>query len=412
MSLRRVLCAAVVLACAGSVLTAARPSDAWGCHPGGGAGCGPPENTKLPQISGTASNGQTLTVIPGTWTGGTLTYQWVRCGSLILCEDIPGANGSTFEAGDEEIDAEIKVREIACFDLDHCGTATSTGTSAVGGAELNGYAASDTATDNQNLGTRYLCQNLGPNPSSATDPRNGCRNLRPNFQNCCGGEPLYGTRSDLKAPSFGWTIPADDHFGGQRVAAEGGYESAPNFLEKTLLQGGVARVSQGDALDEDPFCNTDSGLKRRFVERGWNTPASGGWVFECQFFGTVAAGEHFIVRVSNRDTADGNDWSVYFDGVQTYNHEDSMTRASLIYVGGEYTNRRTCGLVECEEVQTGCIGAGFGVDGGLQWQRARAPAFGDPFTVQSSFKKNEKGKWFIGDVPDGFWIQNTGENCS
>ena len=53
-----------------------------------------PVNTVLPSITGTAEVGQTLTVVPGTWTGyptPTKTYQWKRNGT-----PIGGATGTTY----------------------------------------------------------------------------------------------------------------------------------------------------------------------------------------------------------------------------------------------------------------------------------------------------------------------------
>jgi RHS repeat-associated protein len=61
---------------------------------------GPPVNTVLPAITGTAEDGQTLTAGTGTWVGTapfTYTYQWQSCnGSGGSCANISGATSSTY----------------------------------------------------------------------------------------------------------------------------------------------------------------------------------------------------------------------------------------------------------------------------------------------------------------------------
>lgn len=61
---------------------------------------GPPVNTVLPTVSGTAADGQTLTTANGTWAGtATITYtrQWKRCNSTgASCVAISGAAGTSY----------------------------------------------------------------------------------------------------------------------------------------------------------------------------------------------------------------------------------------------------------------------------------------------------------------------------
>lgn len=70
-----------------------------------------PVNTVLPAISGTATEGQTLTRSLGTWTGlGPITYatQWRRGGV-----DIPGATGATYVLTAADVGATITARVTA-----------------------------------------------------------------------------------------------------------------------------------------------------------------------------------------------------------------------------------------------------------------------------------------------------------
>jgi len=59
-----------------------------------------PANTRAPLLSGTALQGERLSVSSGSWTGTqpiTLSYRWMRCNSALNdCRAIGGATGSTF----------------------------------------------------------------------------------------------------------------------------------------------------------------------------------------------------------------------------------------------------------------------------------------------------------------------------
>jgi Domain of unknown function (DUF4082) len=72
----------------------------------------PPTNTATPAITGTATEGQTLSVSTGSWTGSPtgFTYQWQDC-SGADCSDVPGAtsNSYTLGAGDvgDTVDAVV-----------------------------------------------------------------------------------------------------------------------------------------------------------------------------------------------------------------------------------------------------------------------------------------------------------------
>jgi glucose/arabinose dehydrogenase len=61
----------------------------------------PPRNTVLPDISGQAKTGKTLTVSDGTWTGAlpmTITYQWLRCTGTTVssCQPISQGTAKTY----------------------------------------------------------------------------------------------------------------------------------------------------------------------------------------------------------------------------------------------------------------------------------------------------------------------------
>jgi RHS repeat-associated protein len=76
-----------------------------------------PANTVLPNISGTAEAGVTLTASTGTWTGSPVpsyTYQWKSCNSLGEgCMNISGATGSSYELTEAEVGGTVVVSVTA-----------------------------------------------------------------------------------------------------------------------------------------------------------------------------------------------------------------------------------------------------------------------------------------------------------
>ena len=77
----------------------------------------PPVNEKLPKISGTAEDEQTLTAENGTWRGTptiTYAYQWETCnGSGEACKYISGATSSTYKLTPSEVGSTLRVNVTA-----------------------------------------------------------------------------------------------------------------------------------------------------------------------------------------------------------------------------------------------------------------------------------------------------------
>jgi len=83
---------------------------------------GPPRNTKEPLISGTSTQGQTLTANGGDWAGTqpiTYAYQWVRCGTDggkadgSNCPAISGATTTKYVLTASDVGQRIRVRVTA-----------------------------------------------------------------------------------------------------------------------------------------------------------------------------------------------------------------------------------------------------------------------------------------------------------
>ena len=95
-----------------------------------------PSNGTAPTISGTPTDGQTLTATGGTWTGTptiTLAYQWQRCNADgTNCTNIGGATGTTYTLTGSDVDKKIRV-VVTATNPSGTGTANSAQTSTVAG---------------------------------------------------------------------------------------------------------------------------------------------------------------------------------------------------------------------------------------------------------------------------------------
>jgi hypothetical protein len=86
-------------------------------NPTGTVGASAPVNSRIPSISGSMVEGQTVTASPGTWSGAapiTFTYQWLRCNSAGgSCVAIPGATSAQYRLTSTDIGRKIRVNVTA-----------------------------------------------------------------------------------------------------------------------------------------------------------------------------------------------------------------------------------------------------------------------------------------------------------
>jgi hypothetical protein len=111
-----------------------------------------PSSTAPPTITGTTSEGSTLTASDGTWSGTTpmtFKYQWGRCdGSGGSCADIGGATAKTYKLTHADAGNTIRVT-VTATNADGSADATSVPTAVVAGAPptvVNGCPAGGTGT--------------------------------------------------------------------------------------------------------------------------------------------------------------------------------------------------------------------------------------------------------------------------
>jgi hypothetical protein len=74
----------------------------------------PPENSQKPAISGTAREGETLSVSNGEWNGTEpirFTYQWLRCDNAgNNCVEISGATAQAYKLASADVGHTVGVR--------------------------------------------------------------------------------------------------------------------------------------------------------------------------------------------------------------------------------------------------------------------------------------------------------------
>ena len=113
----------------------------------------PPVNTALPQVSGTTTQGQTLTATKGSWSNSpsSYSYQWQDC-TTTGCSNIAGATGSTYTLVASDVNSTI----------DAVVTATNTAGSA---SAASAQTATVTVSSGSGLPTGVSLQKIdgGPN---------------------------------------------------------------------------------------------------------------------------------------------------------------------------------------------------------------------------------------------------------
>ena len=104
-----------------------------GALPSALAATGPPTNTSPPTVSGTATQGQTLTASPGSWSRKptSYAYQWQRCNaSGSACSSLTGATAKTYTLTSLDVGSTMRV-VVKATNSSGTGTATSAPTAVV-----------------------------------------------------------------------------------------------------------------------------------------------------------------------------------------------------------------------------------------------------------------------------------------
>jgi predicted actin-binding protein len=159
-----------------------------------------PENTAVPQISGTAKEASTLTASNGTWsnTPASFDYQWRRCASDgTACGDITGATKQTYSPVAGDVGRTLRV-EVTASNTDGKNSATSDATDVVdskdGPKNAVRPAVSGTATVGEEL--RVSRGTWSPTPTSFGFQWQRCSSSGTDCVNVAGANgATYGVRA-------------------------------------------------------------------------------------------------------------------------------------------------------------------------------------------------------------------------
>ena len=165
----------------------------------------PPTNSSPPTLSGTATEGEELRVIPGEWSGSIpiqRTYQWRRCDSAgANCTDITAATGTTYTLTAADVGRKIRIRETAT-NASGDGSADSPATAAV---KVKPGTIAGTVTSSRKApiaGATVNCGSAGTATTSATGAYS-IANAPPGTYTCTASANGYAPKSQKVTVSSG-----------------------------------------------------------------------------------------------------------------------------------------------------------------------------------------------------------------
>jgi uncharacterized delta-60 repeat protein len=176
--------------------------------PGGTA----PTNSSPPTITGTAIEGEELTVSAGAWSGTEIqrTYQWRRCDSAgANCADIASATSATYPLTAADVGRTIRVRETAS-NAHGAGSADSAATGVV--KAKPGVIAGTVLSKNGNAGIPSASVRCGAGYSTTTTTNGGYSipNVAPGTYSCTASASGYRPSTQrITVPPSGGAVTAN-----------------------------------------------------------------------------------------------------------------------------------------------------------------------------------------------------------
>ena len=192
-----------------------------------------PVNTVTPSITGTAREGQTLAVQPGTWTGSqpiSYTYQWISCDAAgANPTDISGYTQSTYSPVVYDVGRTVKCR-VTATNAYGTQTATTAASAVIAAASVVQEQLPDNLgfeTDTSNWGPFFDCGTLSRTTTS----------------------PITGVGSGLITPAGGKTYVGVNRW---NFALTAGVEYAVSFKVKVAEAGTYTPIVQDAAGNLTP----------------------------------------------------------------------------------------------------------------------------------------------------------------
>jgi hypothetical protein len=218
---------------------------------------GPPVNTEMPAIAGTAKEGGTLSASTGVWAGGepfSYTYQWESCSSSgESCSNISGATSSMYELTSSSVSKTLRIVVTAKNSVSAT-EATSAATSVVMAPPSNTGLPSISGSPRDGL---MLSTDVGTwsgsTPMTFAYQWQSCNPLGEECQNIEGATAAtYVPNSGDQAMTLRLVVTASNGAGFARAGSTATVQveaGPPSELEAPSI-GGLARVGQtleGDA---------------------------------------------------------------------------------------------------------------------------------------------------------------------
>jgi hypothetical protein len=166
-----------------------------------------PHSLSAPDVTGNAVTGAVLSATPGNWSdaSATLTYAWDRCSPDGTCLPIPGAEGTTYNVGIEDLGVTIRVT-VTAANAGGVGIASSAVTAAVS------ISAPGNTTRPTITGDTIVGSTLSVDAGTWTDPQAtigiAWQRCAADGSNCAVIDGATGSTYTLAAGDAGSTIVA------------------------------------------------------------------------------------------------------------------------------------------------------------------------------------------------------------
>jgi hypothetical protein len=261
---------------------------------------GPPTNTDMPAIHGTAKQGERLTAGNGSWSGSrplSYYYDWEGCNSAgESCTSIEGATEPSYTVASGDVGSTLRVKVTAKNSLGSAG-AVSTQTGVVAGSEAGATSAIE-------LAEKTDPSVLQPSTTAILEEQE----VKPSISDT--GESLSGTTA-LTTASVSKETPGE--FSVNTPSGELSFQpvnSAPNATKTPTIVNGAAAVFVGTSNATDTVVRPDAlGATTLLQLRSSEAPTSFSWEVGLgpnQHLEKLSSGDVAVVEVPSSSPLEGS----------------------------------------------------------------------------------------------------------